>query len=334
MDFRDPIIKGEFLFHCHILDHEDQGMMAKIEGNLTMRTFASLALLALAAGCAGMTAAPQSSLPAQSAFQSVTYHQPHYARPRGAQTKVSPLYFLIPYLGGPVIITPKVYLTFWGYKKFGDPNKVQPLLEEYVKVMGGSGHNNIETQYYEGSSASKTYIQNPKDQYGGSWNDEADVPSKPSDLQIATEALKAVTHFGYDPNGVYLIATAHKHSEDGFPVHWCAYHSDTDYKKQTVAYLYLPYIPDAGSSCGANNITPPTDEIGSDEGVTIMAGHELGETITDPSPSTAWDGPQGEIGDQCYWTGIANEKFARNPTRSSRWPATPTAPACRRTTSR
>jgi FtsP/CotA-like multicopper oxidase with cupredoxin domain len=31
MDFRSPIIKGEFLFHCHILDHEDQGMMAKIE---------------------------------------------------------------------------------------------------------------------------------------------------------------------------------------------------------------------------------------------------------------------------------------------------------------
>jgi FtsP/CotA-like multicopper oxidase with cupredoxin domain len=31
MNFRDPIIRGEFLFHCHILDHEDQGMMAKIE---------------------------------------------------------------------------------------------------------------------------------------------------------------------------------------------------------------------------------------------------------------------------------------------------------------
>jgi suppressor of ftsI len=30
MDFRDPIIKGEFMFHCHILDHEDSGMMAKI----------------------------------------------------------------------------------------------------------------------------------------------------------------------------------------------------------------------------------------------------------------------------------------------------------------
>jgi FtsP/CotA-like multicopper oxidase with cupredoxin domain len=31
MDFRDPVIKGTFLFHCHILDHEDHGMMAKIQ---------------------------------------------------------------------------------------------------------------------------------------------------------------------------------------------------------------------------------------------------------------------------------------------------------------
>jgi suppressor of ftsI len=31
MNFRDPIIKGTFVFHCHILDHEDHGMMAKIQ---------------------------------------------------------------------------------------------------------------------------------------------------------------------------------------------------------------------------------------------------------------------------------------------------------------
>ncbi len=31
MDFRDPIIKGTFMFHCHILDHEDAGMMAMIK---------------------------------------------------------------------------------------------------------------------------------------------------------------------------------------------------------------------------------------------------------------------------------------------------------------
>jgi suppressor of ftsI len=31
MDFRDPVIVGEFVFHCHILEHEDYGMMAKIQ---------------------------------------------------------------------------------------------------------------------------------------------------------------------------------------------------------------------------------------------------------------------------------------------------------------
>jgi FtsP/CotA-like multicopper oxidase with cupredoxin domain len=31
MDFTDPIIKGMSLFHCHLLSHEDKGMMAKIQ---------------------------------------------------------------------------------------------------------------------------------------------------------------------------------------------------------------------------------------------------------------------------------------------------------------
>lgn len=31
MDFRDPVVKGTFMFHCHILDHEDSGMMAMIK---------------------------------------------------------------------------------------------------------------------------------------------------------------------------------------------------------------------------------------------------------------------------------------------------------------
>jgi FtsP/CotA-like multicopper oxidase with cupredoxin domain len=30
MDFSDPIIRGVSLFHCHLLSHEDKGMMAKI----------------------------------------------------------------------------------------------------------------------------------------------------------------------------------------------------------------------------------------------------------------------------------------------------------------
>jgi FtsP/CotA-like multicopper oxidase with cupredoxin domain len=31
VDFRNPVIRGRFVFHCHILDHEDGGMMAEIQ---------------------------------------------------------------------------------------------------------------------------------------------------------------------------------------------------------------------------------------------------------------------------------------------------------------
>jgi FtsP/CotA-like multicopper oxidase with cupredoxin domain len=33
MDFRDPNIAGTFVYHCHVLDHEDSGMMEKIQVN-------------------------------------------------------------------------------------------------------------------------------------------------------------------------------------------------------------------------------------------------------------------------------------------------------------
>jgi FtsP/CotA-like multicopper oxidase with cupredoxin domain len=33
MDFSDPEIAGTFVYHCHILDHEDGGMMAEIQVN-------------------------------------------------------------------------------------------------------------------------------------------------------------------------------------------------------------------------------------------------------------------------------------------------------------
>jgi FtsP/CotA-like multicopper oxidase with cupredoxin domain len=33
LDFRNPEIAGTFVYHCHVLDHEDAGMMAKIQVN-------------------------------------------------------------------------------------------------------------------------------------------------------------------------------------------------------------------------------------------------------------------------------------------------------------
>jgi hypothetical protein len=277
---------------------------------------AALALSACGGGASGVAPAT-ASVPAGPDWHysdGALYGTPHYALARGVRTGAGPAAVpYVPYQGGLVIVAPKFYLTFWGYRKYGDPDGLQPLLEAYTKSMGGSGHNNIETQYYQTVSSQTTYITNPAQQYGGSWNDEHPIAKHPTDAQVAGEALRAVGHFGYDPNGVYIVATARGHDEVKFGTVWCSYHNDTVYNKMPIAYSNLPYMTDAtgGIKCGANIIKPPHDEKGKDEGMTIMAGHEYGETITDPYPFSGWTGPNGEIADPCQWSGIANDKFGK-----------------------
>lgn len=241
----------------------------------------------------------------------VTYHVPHYmvTRERALQNVRPDVTFS--YHNGPVLVAPKVYLIVWGYATYGDPDSVENLLQTYVSNMGGSGHNNIYIQYYEKSGGTTTYVTNPSQQLGGVWDDNTDaVPKHPTDLQVAREAKRGVVHFGYDPNGSYVVATPTGHSTAGFKTQWCAYHSATTKGGKIVSYTNLPYQPDAGGNCGANAISPPSDESGVDEGVTIVEGHEEGESVTDPNPPSGWyNGSYGEIGDICAWTNLQNDPF-------------------------
>lgn len=61
------------------------------------------------------------------------------------------------YNGGPVLTKPRLYLIFWGYRGGDDPDGVKALLVQYAKSVGGSGHDNIYTQYYGPSG----HIKNP-----------------------------------------------------------------------------------------------------------------------------------------------------------------------------
>jgi len=244
----------------------------------------------------------------------VVYRKPHYfpTREMAAGRKVNPDITLT-YFGGPVLTNPKTYLILWGYKTYGDPNKVAKLLKNYLRVEGGSAHNNIYTQYYETVSGSNIFITNPNKQSGGVWDDETDaVPASPTDAQVAAEANVGVQHFGYDPNGSYIVATPNGRNSAGFGTSFCAYHS-ASYNGNVVSYTNLPYMPNAGGSCGAGFLpNPPKGESSADEGVTIVEGHEYGESVTDPEPGSGWyNFADGEIGDICAWQGIANEKFHR-----------------------
>ena len=69
-----------------------------------------------------------------------------------------------------------------------------------------------------------------------------------------------------------------------------------------VAYAYIPYMPDAGGSCGMNFVNAN----GYFDGFSIVGGHEYVEAQTDPftsSGSYGWyDSGGAENGDKCSWS--------------------------------
>jgi serine protease len=67
-----------------------------------------------------------------------------------------------------------------------------------------------------------------------------------------------------------------------------------------LAFTNLPYIPDAGASCGQNFVN--SGSAGTLDGVTIVEGHEYAETVTDQFPAGGWTDSSGaEDGDKCAW---------------------------------
>jgi hypothetical protein len=207
------------------------------------------------------------------------------------------------YGGGPVQQNAKIYLVFW---QFGtnDPYGEQNLITNFVKGLNGSQWTSSMTQYYDNAGP----IANDA-AYGGSWNDNTDsIPSRPGQSAVAAEAARAAAHFGdYSVNAMYFIALAKGHDPSGFKTQWCAFHSDTSASGHTISYTDFPYTSDAGANCGSGSVNSP----GTEDGVTIVGGHEIAEGITDPQPSSGWvDSSGSEIGDKCAWVSLQNTSFS------------------------
>jgi serine protease len=207
----------------------------------------------------------------------------------------------------------KVYLVYWGSQwNNNDPSGEATIQQSFFNNVGGSSWNNSVTQYCEGvpsgtvfCNGAGTAAANPKGVLAGVWFDNAaPAPSRPSQSQLAGEAVNASTHFGNttaasNTQAQYVINTATGNNSSGFGSQYCAYHSSVSsgLSNGTIAWTNMPYITDAGASCGAN-----FNGLGSKAGITIVGGHEFAETESDIYPSTGWlDGSGGENGDKCAW---------------------------------
>ncbi len=206
---------------------------------------------------------------------------------------------------------PHIYLVFWGSQWNGnDPSGEAAILESFFAGIGGSSWFNSVTQYCQGVATGTVYCNgtgtaagNQTGMYISYWYDNgSSAPTHPRQSQLASEAVRAAAHFGNttaasNASTQYVIATATKNSSSGFGTQYCAWHSSTTSSYGNIAYTNLPYITDAGASCGAN-----FNGLGPKAGITIVEGHEAGETVTDQFPSTGWTDSSGaENGDKCAW---------------------------------
>jgi hypothetical protein len=218
---------------------------------------------------------------------------------------------------GPIGVetTPKVYLVFWG-SQWGtngsnDPSGEAGILHNFVSGVGGSSWLNSVSQYCQGvasgsftcSGAAKGSFASNSVTLAGTWFDSASAaPKSPTQSNLAAEAVNAAAYFGNttttsNASVQYVIATATGNSSGGFGGRYCAWHSSTTSSYGDIAYTNLPYITDAGASCGAN-----FNGLGPNAGITIVEGHEMAETITDQFPDGGWlDSGGAENGDKCAW---------------------------------
>jgi serine protease len=224
---------------------------------------------------------------------------------------------------------PGVFLVLWGSQWSSDPSGEEAILEDFFKHVGGSSWLNSVTQYCQGVASGTTNcngLGTPAGNQGGIlagvWYDNASsAPAHPTQSQLANEAVKAAAHFGMTASGSnstvqYVIATAHGNNASGFGTQYCAWHSSTSSSYGYIAYTNLPYITDAGASCGAN-----FNNLGQNAGITIVEGHEMAESITDQYPNGGWLDTTGEEnGDKCAWIS-SGQGASANVTLSNSSPA-------------
>ena len=243
----------------------------------------------------------------------------------------------------------EVYLVFYGSQwgsqgtgtngnitLSGDPSGEAGVLQQLFKGLGTDGElwSGVMTQYCQGVATGTISCPASNTQHvaypsggalAGVWVDEsAASPAQATATQLGTETVKAAAHFGNttaaaNRDAQYVIISPTGTHPDGFDTssgQFCAWH---DYNGDVgvsssygdIAFTNLPYVTDAGTSCGAGFVNSGT--AGRDDGVSIVEGHEYAETITDQNPARGWTDRNGsETGDKCAWI-APGTRWGRRP---------------------
>ena len=247
------------------------------------------------------------------------------------------------YHGGAVETKPAVYLIFWGPEwskgfsftvgSFTYTNKTaETYLRDFFGSVGGSPWAGVQTQYCQGAAIGGVscngalgaqFVQNPSSMLKGAWVDPSAVPSpivttalveNTTNDPVATEALRASQHFGYNVNATYFILAQPGTVATAYGTVYCAYHSETGHAlgARGVRYAFMPYVPEQGAGCGVDSVNQ-NDAFGHGyyDSYSIVAGHEFAEAVTDPDnyngTQDGWnDAQSNENGDKCAWTGLQN----------------------------
>jgi hypothetical protein len=262
---------------------------------------------------------------------------------------------------GPPQVYLVVFGSQWGTEKVdasgihvytGDSNKEVPLLQRFFSDLGSNKEqwSGTMTQYCDGNvpmgstdcplgAAHVVYPSAPV--LAGIWYDNSgNAPVIASAHDLAAEAVRAANHFGKltaDSNrySQYVILSPPGTHPDRFntgtpDARFCAWHDYTSDKHLDggavvanlggVAFTNMPYVTDAGTDCGANFVN---EDNGPLDGVTLNAGHEYAETLTDQFPSRGWTnqgavpGLSGEENaDECTWIPPGQTGGAGNVTMS------------------
>jgi serine protease len=226
-----------------------------------------------------------------------------------------------------------------------DPDGAGGYMADFLKQIGGTAWTGVQTQYYETDSSGKqTFIANDRNRLAGIWVDNTDPNTLPKTsldnaagptntlTVLGKEAQAAVKHFKVSDlkNANIVIAQPPGLSDpNALSQGYCAFH---DYMwpnieagaynglTQGISFSNIPYqlaINSGGSNvCGENAVNSGSQ--GKLDGFSIVLGHEMEETTTDPgaedvvgsgiSPTHLggwYDAPDAnENGDKCAWVGL------------------------------